>query len=72
MSLSTVKLTVKQLPKTRTIVISQDIPNSAFIATGDSIVISMDTLLVLLNYLVKYEYLNKKVISGMLEEANTL
>ena len=64
-------VTIKYIPGVDVITIT-DPSQRMLITTGDSLVIGRVTLISLLNQLVKAEIINKKVIVGILEEANTL
>lgn len=54
-----------------TLVIRKEKDSRFFITTSDSIVISRDALVMLLNFLVKNEYIHAKTLEGILEEVNT-
>ena len=43
-----------------------------FILAGDSIIISMSNLTLLLNYLVKNKYIHPSALTGIVEEYHTL
>jgi hypothetical protein len=65
------RLTILLLAGTDTIVIRKQDKSSVFITTPDSIIISRDSLILLLNFLMKRNILDIKVIEGLLEEAHT-
>jgi hypothetical protein len=62
------KLTVTRIPKMNTVVMKQDEGSHFFIATSDSIVISIPMLSSILQYLVCNDIMSYKVLQGLLEE----
>lgn len=64
-------VTITFLPGHNVIVMKKAPSSQVFITTDDSIVIGKDTIITLLNYLVKNEVISHKVIGGILEEYNT-
>jgi hypothetical protein len=64
------KLTVTKVLKD-TLVIRQYDGKDCFIATVDSIVISIGSLANILQFLVLNEYMSPKVLEGILEEYNS-
>lgn len=65
------KVSIFSLPGTNTLVIRKDKGSNAFILTEDSLIISKETLLILLNYMVKNNIISPKALVGILEEINT-
>lgn len=65
------KLRILLLKGTDTIVIRKSENSSVFITSSDSIIISRRGLITILNFLMKQDIVNPKVIEGLLEEANT-
>ena len=65
------KVSIFSLPGTNTLVIRKDKGSNAFILTEDSLIISKETLLILLNYMVKNDIISPKALVGILEERNT-
>lgn len=64
-------ISVTLLPGTETLVIRKDEGSRVFILTNDSIIISKDTLVVLLKYMMQNNLINHKVFEGLLEELHT-
>lgn len=64
-------LKILALAGTDTLVIRKDDGSKFFITTADSIIISRDAFVMLLNFLVKNKFINPKVLIGILEETNT-
>jgi hypothetical protein len=64
-------ISVTILPGTDTLVIRKDSSSRVFILTDDSIIISRDTLVVLLKYMLTNEIINHKIMEGLLEELHT-
>lgn len=61
------------IPGTNTLVIKKLDPDDRFfITTADSIIISKRGLITIANYLLQNNYLDKRVIEGLLEEYNTV
>jgi len=54
-----------------TLVIRKEKNSRFFITTSDSIVIGREALVMLINFLVKNEFIHVKTLEGILEEANT-
>lgn len=65
------KLTILPLAGTNTLVIRKQDNSTIFLTTPDSVIINIDTFIILINAMIKKEILNKKLIEGMLEEAHT-
>jgi hypothetical protein len=65
------KLTVLTLGGANTLVIRKTTDSRFFITTDDSIIISRDALITLLNFLVSNGFLHPKVLHGILEQTNT-
>lgn len=65
------KLKILRIPKTNTLVLLQEVHNTVFIGTSDSIIISLDTYIGILNKLLKLGYVSPKVLQGLLEEFHT-
>jgi hypothetical protein len=61
-------LRVMKIPNLNCIVIRQDTNNEFFISTKDSIVFGIPTLSFILKFLVANNYINKKLLEGVLEE----
>lgn len=67
------KLTIHNIPSTTILVIKKSgEDNKFFITTSDSIIISKEGLVTLVNYLLKNGYIDERVIKGLLEEYNTV
>ena len=64
-------ISVTVLPGTNTLVIRKDEDSRVFILTNDSIIISKDTLVVLLKYMLMNNLINHKIFEGLLEEIHT-
>lgn len=64
-------VTITYLPGHDVVVLKKSPDSQVFITTNDSVVIGRDTLITLLNYLVKNNIVSHKVIGGILEEYNT-
>lgn len=64
-------ISVTVLPGTSTLVIRKDEDSRVFILTNDSIIISKDTLVVLLKYMLMNNLINHKIFEGLLEEIHT-
>jgi hypothetical protein len=64
-------ISVTLLPNTDTLVIRKSSDSRVFILTDNSIIISKDTLVVLLKYMMKNDLINHKIIEGLLEELHT-
>jgi len=64
-------ISVTLLPGTDTLVIRKDENSRVFILTNDSIIISKDTLVVLLKYMMQNDLINHKILEGLLEELHT-
>jgi hypothetical protein len=65
------QVTVLLLKGTDTLVIKKNQESALFIATPDSIIISRESLILILNYLMKHDLLDVRIIQGILEEAHT-
>ena len=65
------KLDILRLAGGNTLVIKKSPTSSFFITTEDSIIIGLDGLTFLLNFLVKNDFVHQGVLEGILEEANT-
>ena len=65
------KLQILSLAGTNTLVIRKSSDSRLFITTPDSIIIGLDGLAFLVNYIVKHEILSPVVLMGILEEYNT-
>lgn len=65
------KLDILRLAGGNTLVIKKSPTSGFFITTKDSIIIGIDGLIFLLNFLVKHEFIHQAVLEGILEEANT-
>jgi hypothetical protein len=66
------KLSILLLKGTNTIVVRKNQNSNIFISTPDSIIITKDNLVMLINFMVKQGILSPKVIQGILEEVNTV
>jgi hypothetical protein len=66
------KLTVTRIPNMNTIVIRQFEGKDFFITSKDSIVIGIDSLAFILNFLVLNNFISHKVLEGILEDKETL
>lgn len=64
-------ISITVLPGTDTLVIRKNATSRVFILTDDSIIISRDTLVVLLKYMVMNDLINHKILEGLLEELHT-
>jgi hypothetical protein len=64
-------ISVTLLPNTDTLVIRKSSDSRVFILTDNSIIISKDTLVVLLKYMMKNDLINHKIMEGLLEELHT-
>jgi hypothetical protein len=64
-------LKMSRIPKLNTLVIQQDTERAFFIASPKSIVLSVDTLSLILKSLVDNGHLSPEVLKGILEEYNT-
>lgn len=64
-------ISVTLLPNTDTLVVRKNSESRVFILTDDSIIISKDTLVILLKYMMKNNLINPKIIEGLLEEIYT-
>jgi hypothetical protein len=64
-------ISVISLPGTNTLIIRKDENSRVFILTNDSIIISKDTLVVLLKYMLINNLINHKIFEGLLEELYT-
>jgi hypothetical protein len=64
-------ISITLLPGTDTLVIRKGEDSRVFILTNDSIIISKDTLVVLLKYMMKNNLINPKILEGLLEEVHT-
>lgn len=64
-------VSITLLPGTETLVIRKDSESRVFILTDDSIIISRNTLVVLLKYMMEHNMINHKAIEGLLEEFHT-
>ena len=65
------KLSVQKLEHLNTLVLRQLGGRDFFIAADNSIVISIPTLVHIIVFLIKNEYLSEKTIIGVLEECHT-
>lgn len=65
------QLTVLLLKGTDTLVMKKNQESALFIATPDSIIISRESLILILNYLIKHDLLDARIVQGILEEAHT-
>lgn len=64
------KLVVSKIKHLNTLVIRQINGGRYFLATDDSIVISVDTLAFILKFMITNGYLSPKVLETILQEAN--
>jgi hypothetical protein len=64
-------ISVTLLPGTETLVIRKDSDSRVFILTSDSIIISKNTLIVILKYMMEHDMINHKTLEGLLEEFHT-
>lgn len=64
-------ISVTSLPGTETLVIRKDADSKVFILTDDSIIISKETLVILLKYMMTNDIINHKIFEGLLEELHT-
>ena len=62
------KLTVLKISQENTLVIRQKEGERFFIATKDSIIISVDTLAFLLKFMVQNDFVSKKVLETILQD----
>jgi len=65
-------VTIRLLSGTDTVVIGKSIDSTVFVTTPDSLIISREALIIILNYMIKNDILHPKVIEGILEETHTL
>ncbi len=64
-------VSITLLPGTETLVIRKNSDSRVFILTADSIIISRNTLIVLLKYMMEHNMINHKTVEGLLEEFYT-
>lgn len=64
-------ISITALSGTDTLIIRKNADSRVFILTDDSIIISKDTLVVLLKYMMINNLINPKVLEGLLEEVHT-
>ena len=64
-------ISVTLLPGTDTLVIQKEDDSRVFILTKNSIIISRNTLVVLLKYMMHNNLINHRVLEGLLEELHT-
>lgn len=64
-------VSITLLPGTETLVIRKNSDSRVFILTVDSIIISRNTLIVLLKYMMEHNMINHKTVEGLLEEFHT-
>lgn len=69
--LSKNKLSILSLAGTDTLIIRKQKDSNFFITAPDSIIISKDSLIMLVNFLVTNNFLSPKVIEGIIEESYT-
>lgn len=65
------KVTLKQLPKTSVIVVTQEGGSRLFIANNDNLIISKIGFVNLLKSLIENNLIDERTIKGMLEELHT-
>jgi len=65
------KITVSIIPQLLTLVIKQTDGKDFFIATSDSIIISVQSLAFLISFLLKNNFISPRLLEGILEEYNT-
>lgn len=66
------KLIVQPIINLNSLVLKQEGGHDFFIATDNSIIISVPTLSYIISFLVKSGFVDKEVLCGILEEVNTL
>lgn len=67
------KLTIHRLPNTSILVIKKiGESNTFFTTTTDSIIISKEGVITLVNFMLKNGFLDERVVRGLLEEYHTL
>lgn len=64
-------ITIGYLPDSDVLVFRKIPESKVFLNTGDSIILSRATFIVLINYLVSKNIISPKVLEGILEEYNT-
>jgi len=64
-------ISITLLPGTETLVIKKAIDSRVFILTTDSIIMSRNTLIVILKYMMEHDMINHKTIEGLIEEFHT-
>ena len=65
------KLDILRLAGSNTLVLKKTPDTRFFITTQDSIIISIDNIIFLIDFLVKNEFIHPAVLEGILEEVNT-
>lgn len=65
------KITVSSIPQLSTLVIKQSDGRDFFIATPDSIIMTISSLTFLLTFLLENGFISPRTLEGILEEFNT-
>ncbi len=65
------RMVVFQLPGTNTLIIKKESGSAIFRTTEDSIFLSKDVFIGLLNFMLRTEIIHPAIVAGILEEINT-